>query len=163
MSTTTLVCDTSVLLYLGRIQQLQLWPAPYQTIVTPEQVAVELDVGRIMRADTVDPRQLGFIAVVPVAQTVVDRLPSNRLGKGERAVIALAREVGGAVAGLDERLARQYALSLGLQVTGSVGILLKAKGAGLLPVVQPMLEAIQNAGFYLSAPLLAAALQLAGE
>ena len=51
-----LVCDTTVLLYLGRIGQIDLLPALFTPIYIPEQVVLELDVGRLLRADTVDLR-----------------------------------------------------------------------------------------------------------
>ena len=46
---------------------------------------------------------------------------------------------------------------------GTVGILLRAKQSGVIPLVKPMLEALEATGFYVSGPLQVEALQLAGE
>ena len=64
---------------------------------------------------------------------MIDRLPPNRLGTGERAVIAYAQAHHGCVAGMDDLQARQVAEAIGLQVTGTLGILLRAKLASFQP------------------------------
>jgi hypothetical protein len=50
---------------------------------------------------------------------------------------------------LDDRQARRLAQRLRLPIVGLVGILLKAKQAGLLPTIQPQLDAARSQGFYL--------------
>jgi predicted nucleic acid-binding protein len=52
VSDRTVVCDTTVLLYLGRIDQVELLRALFSTVYIPEQVLTELDVGRLLRQDT---------------------------------------------------------------------------------------------------------------
>jgi predicted nucleic acid-binding protein len=51
------------------------------------------------------------------------------LGAGEAAVIQLALEQGIAVVAIDERKGRRAALSVGLRVTGSLGLLGRASGS----------------------------------
>lgn len=63
-----IVCDTTVLLYLGRIGHLELIPALFAPVHVPEQVVLELDMGRLTRSDTVDPRDVGWASVVPVSR-----------------------------------------------------------------------------------------------
>lgn len=46
---------------------------------------------------------------------------------------------------------------------GTVGILVKAKQAGLIPAVRVLLESVQRQGFRFSAELYAEALRLVGE
>jgi hypothetical protein len=82
----SVVCDTSVLLYLGRIDHLFLLPRLFAEIAIPAAVANELDVGRSVRADTVDARQLEWATLVTVTAAHTAALPANRLGAGERAV-----------------------------------------------------------------------------
>ena len=85
-----LVCDTTVLLYLDRIGQLHLLRALFEPVCVPDPVRLELDMGRLLRPDTVDPSRLGWISMAPVGQDEMDALPLNRLGEGERAVITYA-------------------------------------------------------------------------
>lgn len=56
MSKRPVVCDTTVLLYLGRIGQIDLLPALFTPVYVPEPVLLELDMGRLLRGDTVNPR-----------------------------------------------------------------------------------------------------------
>ena len=107
-----LVCDTTVLLYLGRIHQIKLLPALFALIYVPEAVALELDMGRVMRSDTLNPRILRWITIAEVPQQAIDNLPTNRLGDGERHVIAYARAHKTTVAGLDDLQARIFAESV---------------------------------------------------
>jgi len=48
------VLDTTVLLYLGRINQIDFLPALFDPVYVPESVILELDMGRLLRQDTVD-------------------------------------------------------------------------------------------------------------
>ena len=78
-------------------------------------------------------------------------------------MIAYTRVQSGCVVGLDDRQARLLAQQLGLSVVGTVGILVKAKQAGLIPAVRVLLESVQRQGFRFSAELYAEALRLVGE
>ncbi len=51
----------------------------------------------------------------------------------------------------------------GLKVVGTIGVLLRAKNAGLILTVRPLLDNLQVAGFRLGLDLYEEALQLAGE
>lgn len=158
-----LVCDTTILLYLGRIGQIDLLPALFAPVSVPEQVRLELDMGRLLRPDTINPRSLVWVELVSVSQVLIDSLPPNRLGTGERAVIAYAQAHRGYVVGMDDLRARQLAEAIGLRVTGTLGILLRAKRAGLIPAVKPLVADITAQGFRLSPELQRDVLRLAGE
>jgi uncharacterized protein len=158
-----LCCDTSILLYLGRIGQLSLLPSLFGALVMPGQVALELDMGRLLQPSIIDPRQFDWISVVNMPEDEIASLPPNRLGAGERSVIAYARRHAGCVAGLDDRLARLLAEELGLEVIGLVGLLLNSKKIGLIPFIQPKLDQLLAVGFRLNDAVYREALTLAGE
>ncbi len=158
-----LVCDTTVLLYLGRIGQANLLPALFDQVYIPQAVLLELDMSRLTRGDTIDPRSLDWPIIVPVPQESIDHLPSNRLGRGERAVIAYASTSGAVIAGLDDWQARQLAKAMELPVIGTLGVLLRAKRSGLVPEVRPLVDAIAVEGFRLSPALYRDALEIAQE
>jgi predicted nucleic acid-binding protein len=119
--------------------------------------------GKVLRSDTINPRSLVWVELVSVSQVLIDRLPPNRLGTGERAVIAYAQAHRGYVAGMDDSRARQLAEAIGLKVTGTLGILLRAKQAGLISALQPLVDDITAQGFRLSPELHRDVLGLAGE
>lgn len=56
-----------------------------------------------------------------------------QIGKGEASAIALALETADNVLILDDWKARRLAERLGLSVTGTLGVLIKAKNTGIIP------------------------------
>jgi predicted nucleic acid-binding protein len=85
------------------------------------------------------------------------------LGPGETQVLMLALEVPEAVAVLDDALARQVAEALNLKLTGTLGLLIDAKRAGLVSAVGPLLDQLQALRFHLAMHTRIAVLKLAGE
>ncbi|MBD3244081.1 MAG: DUF3368 domain-containing protein [Chitinivibrionales bacterium] len=71
------------------------------------------------------------------------------LGLGESAAIALALQSASPLLLLDDSLGRRIAKLHGLRITGTAGVLLKAKKRGIVPAVRPLLEDLVRAGFYL--------------
>ena len=55
---------------------------------------------------------------------------------------------------IDEKIGRNMAEYLGLHVTGTLGILLKAKQQGLIPSFIESVKAMQNRGIYFHEALL---------
>ena len=100
MSKRPIVCDTTLPLYLNRVGQAPLLPALFTTVYIPESVGTELDMGRLIRPDTIDPRDVSWMTIISVPEGDVHALPPNRLGPGERAVIAHARSHSDCWAGL---------------------------------------------------------------
>jgi predicted nucleic acid-binding protein len=85
------------------------------------------------------------------------------LGRVGQAVIAYAYAHRSYVAGLDDLQARRLAEAVGLRVVGTLGILLRAKRAGLIATVRPLVDAVTAQGFRLSLELQRDVLELAGE
>ena len=86
------------------------------------------------------------------------------LDSGEAAALSLAVEIHADAVLIDERRGYEVAVQLGLRTIGILGVLLRAKSAGLLPAVKPVLDALRrDAGFWLSEPLRKQVLKVAGE
>lgn len=85
------------------------------------------------------------------------------LDAGEASVIALAQEHKAPLVCIDELAGRRIARLNGLQVTGSLGILLKLKAQNHIPAIAPCIEKMRAQGIWLSAKLRAQALELANE
>jgi hypothetical protein len=64
---------------------------------------------------------------------------------------------------LDDHQARAAATRVGVEVIGTIGILLRAKRMRLIPEVRPLLDSLDNAGFRVDANLRQRALELANE
>lgn len=64
---------------------------------------------------------------------------------------------------LDDNKARKIANQLGLHVTGTIGIIVRAKLNGIIPSIQPILEKIRQTNFRLSVEIETLALKAAQE
>jgi predicted nucleic acid-binding protein len=59
---------------------------------------------------------------------------------GESSAVALALETMNAVLIIDDRRARQFALDLGLEITGTLGVLIRAYDAGVIQDIERLLQ-----------------------
>ncbi|MBR1752798.1 MAG: DUF3368 domain-containing protein [Ruminococcus sp.] len=64
---------------------------------------------------------------------------------------------------IDDNAAKKTAKFLGLTVTGTMGVLLRAKREDLIDKVAPLLDKIRENGFYLSEKVVDMVLTQAGE
>lgn len=157
-----IICDTSPIQYLHQIGQLTLLSRLAGNVIVPPYVVQELEMGRNLGVNLPNIRALNWIAVrTPLS---VAALPLVKdLGPGETQVLALALELSNPVVILDDNLARQMARSLGIRLTGTLGVLLDAKRAGMVSVILPMLDQLQALGFRLDPNTRHVVLKMAGE
>lgn len=87
----------------------------------------------------------------------------NSLDRGEAAVIQLALDEGISTVCIDEVSGRRIARLHGLLVTGSIGILLRAKREGYLQAIGEAIERMERKGIWLSEKVRRFALQQAEE
>jgi len=85
------------------------------------------------------------------------------LGPGEVEVLALALETAGTVDVIDDGCARAIAEMMRIPLTGTLGILLSAKRAGLIREVSPLLDRLEQLRFHLAPHTRIAILKRAGE
>jgi predicted nucleic acid-binding protein len=156
------VCDTSSLQYLHQLELLHILPALAQEVIVPPAVMDELKTGRSLGVNLPDPSELAWISVRRPASAGALPLVTD-LGPGETEVLMLALEFPEAVAVLDDALARRVAKALGLKFTGTLGLLIDAKRAKLIPAVTPYLDRLQALRFRLAQHTREAVLKLAGE
>ena len=158
------VADTSVLVNLCRIGQGGLFKSLFGEVVIPPEVAAEF-VRLIATASRFSGLKLpdGIREQSPKALSPVVRAAPG-LDAGEASALSLAVEIHADAVLLDERRGYEVAIQLGLHPIGVLGILLRAKSAGLLPEMKPLINALQHdANFWISESLRKHVLQLAGE
>lgn len=158
----SVICNTSPLLYLYRIECIGWLPRLFAEVWIPEAVQDELHIGINKGYSVPWPADYGWLRVVNPAFTPSEWLASD-LGAGEIAVIALALEHPDRIVLLDDALARRIAQKAGLQVWGTLKVLLEAKSNGLIERVEPYVGKLASAGMWLSADIKARILRLAGE
>jgi predicted nucleic acid-binding protein len=157
------IANTSPLVYLHRLGAIDLLPSLFGRIIVPRQVEAELRLGREKGYDLPDPLELTWVDVrtwVPIAPQV-ERFAF--LGPGESAVLTTAARTPNSVAIIDELPARKVAHSLGLQVTGTLNVLVAAKKRNHIPAVGPLVARLDELGFRMSPTLIDHVLAMAGE
>lgn len=156
------VVNASPLILLGKVARLSLLTKLAERVVIPHEVVLEVDAG-----PAVDPARLWLASEGRRFSAKSDsfdlRVVAWDLGKGETAVICRALSLPGSVCILDDRAARDCARLFGARVKGTLGVLLLAKQAGLIPAVRPEIESLLNSGALLHEGVVREALQLAGE
>jgi len=161
-----IVSNTSPLLNLAIIGHLSLLRQQFGEIWIPPAVIEELRVeedlpGSHAVREAVD---LGWLRVKRVEDQALVKILQRDLDDGEAEAIALALQMKANRVLLDEREGRRVAKSLGLKVTGVLGILLRAKHEGHLPSLQEAMEQLQEqAGFRIGRELFADILREGGE
>jgi hypothetical protein len=150
--------NTGPLIALSACGALHLLGALHAPVLVAEAVLAEF----LRGGKEKPPLGLTGFEVHPLA-TPVPALLKEHLGVGEAAAIAIALERSVPLVAIDERRGRMVARALGLRVTGSVGILLRAKREGLIPAIKPHLDAMRAAGVWLGARLSTEALREANE
>ncbi|HIK57112.1 MAG TPA: DUF3368 domain-containing protein [Synechococcales cyanobacterium M55_K2018_004] len=156
------VSNTSPILNLAIVGQLDLLRQQFGQIQIPPAVLDELKIaeGRPGSQLIQTAVATGWIQAQPVNNQSLVHLLRQTLDGGEAEAIALALELHADRILLDERDGRKVAKSLGLQVTGVLGVLLRAKESGELPSLQPVMDELtQNAGFRIAPELLAKVLE----
>lgn len=150
----SVVADSSALIALNDVGLLaQLGPL-FDACLIPPAVAREI-------APTV--QRSAWITIRPLTPPLDERVALAGLDPGETEVLGLALELGAVTAVVDERRARRIALALGLPLIGAVGLLARAKHAGILPEVRPIIDALQRSGFFVSDTLIEWVLREVGE
>lgn len=156
------ICNTSPIQYLHQLELLHVLHALAGEVIIPPAVVSELEEGRALGVNLPDVTALDWVTVrCPVSEAAVPLV--TNLGPGETEVLMLALESHGAVVVLDDALARRVAETFGLPLKGTLGLLLDAKRAGLLPAVGPFLDQLQGLHFRLTPRTRAAVLKLAAE
>lgn len=153
------VSDTSPVLALAAIGQLDLLRLLFADVIMPE--AVDHEIAHKNPAFLPLPSWLR-------SQRASDRGLVNSLlaeiDLAEAEAIALAIELKADLLLIDERLGREVAQRKGLQYTGLIGVLLEAKRRGHVSAVRPLLDDLfTKAGFRISMRLRKRTLTLAGE
>lgn len=160
---TVWIVNSSPLILLGKIGRLHLLETLAPALAIPGAVASEILVG-----PDGDPART-WIQCLPDpawekrAMPIPPEILAWDLGAGETAVLALALAQAGSICILDDLAARHCAEVFRIPVMGTLGLLLKAKQAGIIPRLQPEMDRLVSAGSLLSPAVMHRALVLAGE
>lgn len=146
------ISDTSCLIILDKIGELEILHQTYESILTTSTVASEFGL-------PLPP----WIVVRDAIDRASETSFAQRVDRGEASAIALALELSGATLIIDDQKARKLAEGLGIQVTGTLGVLVRAKLSGVIPQMRSLLDKMRQTNFRFSEEVESSALAEAGE
>lgn len=157
------VSDTSPVRALAHLGHLELLRDLFERVLLPPAVVAELlyPAGSLT---AVDVTRISFLEQrTPMRLERVQEFLKT-LDPGEAEALALAEEVGAHLVLIDEAAGRAAALNSGLAVMGTLGLLVKGKERGKIPVVAPLILRLRKElGFFISADLQDWILRRVGE
>jgi predicted nucleic acid-binding protein len=146
------ICDTSCLILFDKIKQLELLRRCYSDIYVTPEIAEEFS------QDLPD-----WITIRKATNQALQQTLNQILDKGEASAIALTYDLSNTLLVLDDLKARRVAKSLNLKITGSLGILVKAKEQGHIEKLSPILKQVQQTDFRISEKIFSKILAIVGE
>lgn len=133
------IADTSSLIVLSNIHELELLKDLYgQILITPE-VYAEYGI--------TTPSWIEIRAVEHIEK--LQALSLNH-DLGESSAIALALKTENSLLIIDEKKGRNVAVVLNLRIKGLLGVLVKAKKLGVIETVTPLINKMEASGFRVS-------------
>ena len=153
------VANTTPIIALADIGQLDLLRQLYGEIIIPTAVLDEI----ISEPARRKVGESDWIIVESVSNAEQKRLFKSRLHEGEVEVMLLAQEQHADLVIIDDNAAKKTAKFLGINVTGTMGILIRAKQNGLIDEVKPLIEELLDKGLYIGQEVVDMVLEAAGE
>ncbi len=152
--------NTGPLIALAACDAIDLLRRLHSHVLVPTAVVEEFCRGRSGEST---PTGLPAWFDVRTLTTPVPPMLVTHLDAGEASGIALALEARIRLVAMDERRGRLVARDMGLTVTGSLGVLLRAKRLGLIEAVGPRLTAMRRNGIWIGEALVRRVLLQAEE
>jgi hypothetical protein len=156
-----IIADSSPLIALALIEKLNLLEQLYKELYFPAAVFKEV-------AETEKPfaKELQLFLhgkVKNVENILAVEMLSGDIGAGEAEAIVLSLEQKPSAVLIDDLKARRFAKMNGLDVIGTMGILLKAKKAGLIQKIKPLIATLLLKDIRISSKIIEITLQAARE
>lgn len=153
------IANTTPLIALSNIGLLDLLKKIYDEIIIPDAVKEEI---KSEPAKTLIEKS-NWIKTLSVEDNSRKKIFSSRLHAGEVDVLLLADEQKADLLIIDDNAAKKTAKFLGFKVTGTLGVLIKAKKEGFIDEVKPAIKALLSDGLFISEEIVNLALKEAGE
>lgn len=153
-----IVADAGPVISLARIERLGLLHELYDEVLIPP--AVDDEITR--HPDGFGGPRPVWVRTLQLRDGAAAAALMRPMHAGEAEAIVLSQEQGRWLL-IDEATGRKVAVSSGIQVIGTLGVLLDAKRAGLIPQLDAVLVRLRQTGFRASDELLEGVLRAAGE
>lgn len=156
------IVNSTPIIILSNAQSLSVLKSVYQEITIPKAVFDEVTAKEDSACNELK-NNLDWIYIENISNQSSKRMYQAKLHAGEVEVMILAQETNADLVILDDNAAKKTAKFLGLTVTGTMGVLLKAKSLGFISEVKPIIDRIKDNGFFITNELYNLILNQAGE
>lgn len=148
-SSRAIIADSTCLIGLSRIGQLDLIQKLFQRITIAQAVWDEVVVNGLGRPGSLEVAQAEWIDVkIPTDRLAVEALRLS-LGAGESESMVLAKEISAQLVILDDAKARLAAQQLGLTVAGTASLIYRAEELQIIGSAALLIQQLQAVGFRL--------------
>ena len=147
-----IISDTSSLIALTNIGELEILKGVYEEVVITPEIAEEYGL------ETPD-----WIRIEQVNDKQKFKLLNLELDEGESSGIALALENESSLLKKEKKKGRGIAKKLGIRITGILGVMIRAKETGVVEKIKPLVDKLEKVDFRMSARLKSQILESVGE
>ena len=157
------IVNSTPLIALSNVDKLEVLKMMYGEITIPRAVYKEISA----KPDSISKKMVeearDWIKVENIENEMAKLMFKSQLHEGEVEVMILAKEKNADLVIIDDNNARKYAKYLELTLTGTLGVLIKAKQEGYISEIRPLIDGLARNGIYLSKTLIDKCLEQAGE
>jgi predicted nucleic acid-binding protein len=141
------VSNTTPIISLSSIGKIEILKDLFQELIIPQAVYDEIKAKQGYGYNEID---LSFITVQTIQNTEQEKILLEQLDAGEVQAIVLSKEINADNTIIDENIGYIIAKESGLNVIRTLSILLKAKEAGIITQVKPLLDEMISKGRWYS-------------
>jgi predicted nucleic acid-binding protein len=146
------ISDTSTLIIFHKIDEFNLLQKVYQEVIITPEIAKEFG-----------EELPDWIKIQPVSDTKYQDFLETQVDYGEASAIALATEYDDVLLLLDDLKARKLAIQLKFQITGTLGVIHKAKQMSIIDKVKPLIDKLLLTDFRVADNIIEEILKLNNE
>lgn len=157
------IVNTTPLIALCHVGQLDILKKIYGEILIPQAVYRELSEKKESICKKQVDNSLDWIHVEKIQNQMAKSMFKTQLHDGEVEVIILAKERNADVVIIDDANAKKHAKYLKLPVTGTLGVLIKAKQLGYICELKPIIQEMVEKNIYISEKIMRLCLKQVDE
>lgn len=155
------VSNTTPIISLLKISHLEILKELYSEIIIPEAVYEEVEAGK-GKSYYQDLSEIPWIKIEKIQRIQTQKFFPD-LDAGEAEAIILATDIEAGLIIMDEKPGRASAKQSGLNVTGTIGVLVIAKNSGLIQKLRPLLIELTEKDVWIDKGLIAKVCKLVDE
>jgi predicted nucleic acid-binding protein len=146
------ISDISTLILFHKIDELNLLQKVYAELITTPEIAEEFG-----------DKLPDWIKIQPVSDKKYQDFLETQVDYGEASAIALATEYDDVLLLLDDLKARKLAARLNFKITGSLGVIHKARQMSIIDKVRPLIDKLLLTDFRVADNIIEEILKLNNE